>query len=452
MIALTPECGLVFILKLAIAMSPAWSRRVLITGATKGGIGFEAARQLLSQGHHVVLTLRDRAKAKEAVETLVQELVVNSGQSEVQARERVQWVKLDLLSFASVREAGAEIRQKFTSLDALLLNAGTVPSKPQPQFSEDGWETTYQANHLSHFLLTHLLLPTLMASTAPGGARVVVVSSELHARGLGKIPASPSYLHSFSLKSESATHRTESATSRQDQKEGAVGQEPFFTPLQIYALSKLYNLWFAFKFSSMCAEAGLPITVDTVTPGFVPASNLGRSGLSWWVRIAWSLIMPRLPFAVTLQVGAKRLADVVAGRQALEEQQQQQQPAPGTSNLQKAATLHTNPFDKGLKDQSLGSDINEANGPSSDELVHPVIGTNHNAATSSRGDGEECILLPRFGSGRYFSKGKPCPSSPDSCDLQRQEELWMLSMKATGLAGDASAYLPSSARLPALVE
>jgi NAD(P)-dependent dehydrogenase (short-subunit alcohol dehydrogenase family) len=102
-------------------MRAVWTRRILITGATKGGIGFEAARQLLAQGHRVVLTLRDLAKGQDAVETLVSELLANSGQSETQARERVQWVKLDLLSFSSVRAAGDEIRKKFTSLDALLV-------------------------------------------------------------------------------------------------------------------------------------------------------------------------------------------------------------------------------------------------------------------------------------------------------------------------------------------
>ena len=37
-------------------------------------------------------------------------------------------------------------------------------------------------------------MPMLVASRAPGGGRVVVVSSELHRKGYGKMPASPSYL------------------------------------------------------------------------------------------------------------------------------------------------------------------------------------------------------------------------------------------------------------------
>jgi hypothetical protein len=47
---------------------------------------------------------------------------------------------------------------------------------------------------------------------------------------------------------------------------------------------------------------------------------------------------------------------------------------------------------------------------------------------------------------RYFSKGEPKPSSPDSLDAQKQDELWDLSMKATGLskASFTAAYFPSS--------
>ena len=54
-----------------------------------------------------------------------------------------------------------------------------------------------------------------------------------------------------------------------------------FVPLEIYTLSKLCNLWFTFKLAEMLQQAGLPVTVDAVTPGFVPNSNLGKAGLSW---------------------------------------------------------------------------------------------------------------------------------------------------------------------------
>lgn len=63
------------------------ARRILVTGASKGGLGWEAARQLLQQGHELVLTLRDERKAKEAVDALAA-----SGAP----RERVHTVLMDL--------------------------------------------------------------------------------------------------------------------------------------------------------------------------------------------------------------------------------------------------------------------------------------------------------------------------------------------------------------------
>ncbi len=57
----------------------------------------------------------------------------------------------------------------------LILNAGVfaVPYS----LTDDGYEVTFQTNHLGHFYLTQLLTPCLVSS-AP--ARVVVVSSESH--------------------------------------------------------------------------------------------------------------------------------------------------------------------------------------------------------------------------------------------------------------------------------
>ena len=60
-------------------------------------------------------------------------------------------------------------------LNILILNAG-VFSMPYT-LTEDGYESTFQSNHLGHFYLVKLLLDTLIKS-AP--ARVISVSSESH--------------------------------------------------------------------------------------------------------------------------------------------------------------------------------------------------------------------------------------------------------------------------------
>ena len=53
--------------------------------------------------------------------------------------------------------------------------------------TKDGYESQMQTNHLSHFLLTSLLLPSLeKAASASGEARIVN-----HSSGARNIPHSP---------------------------------------------------------------------------------------------------------------------------------------------------------------------------------------------------------------------------------------------------------------------
>jgi hypothetical protein len=59
-------------------------------------------------------------KAKNAVDSLLQELT-DAGLSEEEARHRVNWVKMDLLSFDSVRAACTDLRRKYEHLDTILV-------------------------------------------------------------------------------------------------------------------------------------------------------------------------------------------------------------------------------------------------------------------------------------------------------------------------------------------
>jgi retinol dehydrogenase 12 len=85
--------------------------------------------------------------------------------------------KLDLSSFTSVREFANRMLANEQHIDILVNNAGVMMC-PQGK-TEDGFETHIGTNHLSHALLTLLLLPRLKSS---GASRIVNVSSYLHAR------------------------------------------------------------------------------------------------------------------------------------------------------------------------------------------------------------------------------------------------------------------------------
>ncbi|XP_017298607.1 WW domain-containing oxidoreductase-like [Diaphorina citri] len=86
-------------------------------------------------------------------------------------------MELDLCRLKSVKKFAEEYQKKFRSLNILVLNAGVFGLGFS--HTEDGFETTFQVNHLAHFYLT-LQLENALIKGAKLFARVVVVSSESH--------------------------------------------------------------------------------------------------------------------------------------------------------------------------------------------------------------------------------------------------------------------------------
>ncbi|MER6131834.1 oxidoreductase [Streptomyces sp. NPDC001815] len=140
-------------------------RTAVVTGANSG-IGYVTARELARRGARVVLACRSESRGTEAADRLAGEA----------PGAEVEFVRLDLGDLDSVREFTAVYGSAHERLDVLVNNAG-VMALPQGR-TVDGFETQFGVNHLGHFALTGLLLPTLL--TTPG-ARVVSVSSTMHA-------------------------------------------------------------------------------------------------------------------------------------------------------------------------------------------------------------------------------------------------------------------------------
>lgn len=89
-------------------------------------------------------------------------------------------LSLDLTSFASIREAASTFKAQSDRLDILMLNAG-IMAVPRGT-TKEGFEIQLGTNHMGHFLLTKLLLPTLQATAKIPSAdvRIVTLSSEGH--------------------------------------------------------------------------------------------------------------------------------------------------------------------------------------------------------------------------------------------------------------------------------
>jgi dehydrogenase/reductase SDR family protein 12 len=136
-------------------------KTAVITGATSG-IGYAAAIALARRGAAVHFLARDQGRAERARRGIAAE----SGST------RISYGLADLEDLATVRAFASDFRATHDRLDVLIHNAGAV----HPQFRTDaaGTELTVLGQVTAPFLLTRLLMPTLLAA-AP--SRVITVSS-----------------------------------------------------------------------------------------------------------------------------------------------------------------------------------------------------------------------------------------------------------------------------------
>ena len=119
---------------------------IVITGASSG-IGAAAARRLHADGHTVVVTGRSPERTRA-----------------VSAELGVDGYVADFTRLDDVARLAAELSAAHPRIDVLANNAGGMFG-PQTK-TVDGHEKTFQINHLAPFLLTQLLLDTLIASRA----------------------------------------------------------------------------------------------------------------------------------------------------------------------------------------------------------------------------------------------------------------------------------------------
>jgi NAD(P)-dependent dehydrogenase (short-subunit alcohol dehydrogenase family) len=222
----------------------------LITGATEG-VGKATAVELARKGFTVVLAARNAARA----EMVKKEIAVSTGNTDI------DFIIADLASLKQVRHLADTFKQRYASLDVLINNAGVLV--PRRILTEDGYETTFQVNYLSHFLLTQLLLDHLLNS---GQGRIINLGSSVYTIG----------------------------TFDKDNLQG----EKQFAVLAAYAASKLFVLMFTLELARRLRDT--PVTANVVHPGIVRTPMMLRApGLL--LRTASYLAFP---FAVSPQKGA----------------------------------------------------------------------------------------------------------------------------------------------------
>ena len=234
-------------------------KRVLITGATNG-IGKSAALELAKMGAEVVIVGRSESKTRRVLDELKQ----------ASGSDRLDMLVADLSSIEQIRRVADEFRARYDRLDVLLNNAGAI--FPTYQESVDGLEMTFALNHISYFLLTHLLLDNLKETAqAQGAARIVNVSSNAH------------------------------TGARHGLRLGRPGDASAFSLFGAYGESKLANILFTYELARRLEGTG--VSVNAVHPGFVATGFGGnmKGLMGFIIRILQRLI------AKTPQQGAETL-------------------------------------------------------------------------------------------------------------------------------------------------
>eukprot|EP00484_Ammonia_sp_Unknown_P017307 CAMPEP_0197031442 /NCGR_PEP_ID=MMETSP1384-20130603/10446_1 /TAXON_ID=29189 /ORGANISM="Ammonia sp." /LENGTH=447 /DNA_ID=CAMNT_0042460969 /DNA_START=34 /DNA_END=1377 /DNA_ORIENTATION=- len=217
----------------------------LVTGGNTG-IGKYTARVLYQQGCNVIIACRNTEKAEAAKQDIIDTVkdAASKGAS-------IDVYKLDLSSLQSVREFATTVRDKYSSLNYVINNAG-IMALPEYKASTEGYELQFAVCHLGHFYLIQLLMPTIIASKG----RVICVASGAHADV------------TYDYFSETFLNKG------LKQKDGPTRADYHFW--RNYAIAKACNVLHARELHRRYGAQG--ITTCSLHPGLVTGTELGREG------------------------------------------------------------------------------------------------------------------------------------------------------------------------------
>jgi NAD(P)-dependent dehydrogenase (short-subunit alcohol dehydrogenase family) len=205
-------------------------RVCMVTGAT-GGLGEVVATELARRGATVVLVCR-REPAGRALQQRIEAATRNTSTDLLLA---------DLADQSEIRGLAEQFRLRHHSLHVLINNAGA--QFPTRQLSVDCVELHFAVNFLAPFLLSNLLLDTLVTS-AP--ARIVNVASEVMADArIIKLGGAPDV--AFDLEDLQSERR--------------------FTPMRAYGQAKLALVMSGYRLARQLEGSG--VTVNALHPGVV---------------------------------------------------------------------------------------------------------------------------------------------------------------------------------------
>lgn len=233
---------------------------ILVTGGT-AGIGRVVVKELISRGAIVIFTGRKSQNAREIINSLITDPTISKSladkcingkwdSSQNYHSEKLYYYRLDQSDLSEVSKFGAWVKENFEKIDTLLNNAGTLVYSHK--LDRNGYELTQVINHLSHFLLTHDLLPLLDDE----GSRVVNVSSIVHLRTfMPKVNVQIDLKDFFNEK----------------QKKYNQGEQ--------YAQSKMANVLFAQKLNDFFKDKNKNAKSVSLHPGIIDSNFLDKCNI-----------------------------------------------------------------------------------------------------------------------------------------------------------------------------
>lgn len=247
----------------------------IVTGSNTG-VGFETAKGLVQQGYHVILACRSRQKGEDAADKINQLLPTsavspNGGDDYSTTVGKAIFLQpIDLTSFASIRSFCKAFTEQYESLNVLVNNAGI---NSQGDVTENGLEICFQSNIVSHFLLTKLLIPSLLKAEN-------VYKNSYFGREAGRVVNLSSVTHHFAPANE-RTQTIDDGNGTELPENNGIHDKHFWlgsaTPgvsSATYRESKLASILFTMELNKRYGDKG--IRSIAVNPGSV-SSDIWRN-------------------------------------------------------------------------------------------------------------------------------------------------------------------------------
>jgi NAD(P)-dependent dehydrogenase (short-subunit alcohol dehydrogenase family) len=254
-------------------------RTYIITGGNSG-LGYQCTKYIALENldNHIVIASRNMEKSRQAAT----EIAAKTGNPHIYA------MLLNLASPASVRNFSKTIENSdLPPLYGLVCNA--IASSSSIEYTDDGFEMTFETGHLGHFLLANLLSRNMQDN-----GRIVFVSSDQHnpPKLIGKV----CYTDALDLACPKKSNHT-----------------------MRYSGTKLCNLYCTYEMAAQIKnETTKSVTINAFNPGFMADTGLGGSAKSAGERII-KRIAPVFAHLLGTYSSAKKsgelLADMMTGKQ-----------------------------------------------------------------------------------------------------------------------------------------